>query len=307
MGPPTFCRAQSDGQPVMTVALGTQQAVMPLEALQRQLGILEGSRDAKMLATVIEALNFVTEIRIGDALPSEVVTGQASWSPGPHHRGLATARLRMNLVSWLGRGEGMIGTNPDPRQLLAMVEDPGFRPRLQAAFVSAAEALSLPGPEQVLAVLARLAEELAYIEAMRERLLDRVQRMNDQISAVSRSGRGGWQRNEMLTSVQRLMNDALQSHKRHFEDIDRRTSRVVEAMRDLEEGRLGVRAWRDGMFASLRRWEELMLAWDASAGYSDAELGKLIDRTYRFLARRVMPGADWAGGSPQERQRQTQW
>jgi hypothetical protein len=291
----------------MTVALGTQQAVIPLDALQRQLGIVEGSPDARMLASVIEALNFVNEIRIGDALPSEVVTGQASWSPGPHHRALATARLRMNLVSWLGRGEGVVGANPDPRTLLAMVEDPGFRPRLQAAFLSAAEALSLPGPEDVLGVLSRLGEELAYIEAMRERLLDRVQRMSDQIGSVSRSGRGGWQRNEMLTSVQRLMAEALESHKRHFDEIDRRTGRVVEAMRDLEEGKLGVRAWRDGMFASLRRWEELMLAWDASAAYSDAELGKLIDRTYRYLARRVMPGSDWSGGSQQERLRQVQW
>jgi hypothetical protein len=107
----------------MTVALGTQQAVIALETLQRQLGVLEGSNDARMLATVIEALNFVTEIRIGDALPSEVVTGKASWTPGPHHFGLATARLRMNLVSWLGRGEGLVGANPDPRALLAMVED----------------------------------------------------------------------------------------------------------------------------------------------------------------------------------------
>jgi hypothetical protein len=155
-------------------------------------------------------------------------------------------------------------------------------------------------------VLSRLSDELAYIEAMRERLLDRVQRMTEQISAVSRSGRGGWQRNEMLMSVQRLMADALESHKRHFEEIDRRTARVVEAMRDLEEGKLGVRAWRDGMFASLRRWEELMVAWDASSAYSDAELGRLIDRTYRFLARRVMPGSDWSGGSS-ERQRQAQW
>jgi hypothetical protein len=291
----------------MTVALGTQQAVISLDALQRQLGIPEGSPDARMLATVIEALDYVTELRIGDPLPSEVVTGQASWSPGAHHRALATARLRMNLVSWLGRGEGMVGANPDPRALLAMVEDPGFRPRLQAAFVGAAHALALAGPEAVLAVLSRLGDELAYIEAMRERLLDRVQRMSEQINGVSRSGRGGWQRSEMLMSVQRLMSDALESHRRQFEDIDRRTGRVVEAMRDLEEGRLGVRAWRDGMFASLRRWEDLMLAWDANVSCSDAELGRLIDRTYRFLARRVMPGSDWGGSGLGDRQRQAQW
>jgi hypothetical protein len=293
IGPPTFRRSDSDGQVVMTVALGTQQAVFPLGAMKRALGIIDDSPDGRMLALIGEALDFVNTLRLGEALPSEVVTGQASWSPGPRHYALASARLRMNLVAWLGRQEGHSG-NPDPNALLALVEDPGFRPRLQAAFKGAAMALGLSEPEAVLGLLSRLSDELAYIEAMRERLLDRVQRMADQIAWVARTGRCGWQRGEMILAVRRLMAEALAAHRAQFEDIDRQTSHVVDALRDLEQGQLGVRVWRDGMFTSLRKWEALMESWETCRHIGDADLARLVDRTYRFLARRSMPGEDWS-------------
>jgi hypothetical protein len=304
MGPPTFRRSDSDGQVVMTVALGTQQAVFPVPALKRALGIIDDSADGRMLALITEALDFVNTLQLGEALPSEVVTGQASWSPGPRHYALASARLRMNLVAWLGRQEGHSG-NPDPAALLALVEDPGFRPRLQAAFRSAATALGLNEPEAVIGLLSRLSDELAYIEAMRERLLDRVQRMADQISWVARTGRCGWQRGEMILAVRRLMAEALESHRQQFESIDRQTGHVVDALRDLEQGQLGVRSWRDGMFTSLRKWEALMTSWETCRHLGDTDLARLVDRTYRFLARRSMPGEAWSASASPERPRPT--
>jgi hypothetical protein len=39
-------------------------------------------------------------LQIGDALPAEVLTGQASWEPDAVHLQIAQARLQWQLVAW---------------------------------------------------------------------------------------------------------------------------------------------------------------------------------------------------------------
>src|SRR5271165_3544018 len=105
-GDPLFRRSAADGMPVMVVKLGETEAAMPLRALQREFGIADESDDGRMLGLVAQSLDFVAGLRLGDALPAEVLSGEASWEPDRVHLQIANARLQSQLVAWLNSGTG---------------------------------------------------------------------------------------------------------------------------------------------------------------------------------------------------------
>ena len=80
-GEPLFRRAETDGTPVMVVKLGDREAAIPLRSLQREFAIADDSDDGRMLGLIAQSLDFISGLRIGDALPTEVLSGQASWEP----------------------------------------------------------------------------------------------------------------------------------------------------------------------------------------------------------------------------------
>jgi hypothetical protein len=99
-GEPLFRRSEADGAPVMVVKLGERDAAIPLRSLQREFAIPDDSDDGRMLGLIAQSLDFVTGLQIGDALPAEVLTGQASWEPDAVHLQIAQARLQWQLVAW---------------------------------------------------------------------------------------------------------------------------------------------------------------------------------------------------------------
>jgi hypothetical protein len=98
-GDPLFRLAESDGAPVMVVHLGDKEAAIPLTAMKREFGIEKGSDDGRMLDLVVQSLDFVAGLRIGDPLPPEVLSGEASWEPDEVHLRIANARLQWQLVT----------------------------------------------------------------------------------------------------------------------------------------------------------------------------------------------------------------
>ncbi len=99
-----FRRAAVDGALLMVMALGEREAAVPLRAIQREFRIAADSEDGRMLGLIETALDHVPTLALGDALPSEILTGAASWEPAPHHLWLAAARLRAGLLEWLAPG-----------------------------------------------------------------------------------------------------------------------------------------------------------------------------------------------------------
>jgi hypothetical protein len=98
-GAALFRRAETDSTPVMVVTLGERQVALPLRSLQREFGIENDTPDGRMLGLIAAALDFVSVVRIGDALPLDVCTGEASWEPSAMHLTLASTRPRMQLVA----------------------------------------------------------------------------------------------------------------------------------------------------------------------------------------------------------------
>ena len=221
-GPPMFRRSEVDGAPVMVVRLGEREAAWPLRSLQREFGIADGSDDGQMLARIAAALDFVSVLRPGDRLPSEVLTGDASWEPDPAHFGIAQARLRHGLVGWINTSGGPPRPMIDPASLRTGATDPSLRQQVQTALARAAAALDLETATEVLRRLEVLGSELAYVEALRDRLLRPVRTMANKIERLARGWRSDASQIETLTQVKRLATIALRQILARFDALTRR-------------------------------------------------------------------------------------
>ncbi len=290
---PVFRRTDTDATPVLVVRMGEREATMPLRSIQRELGITDDSADGQMLILIADALDFVPLLRIGDKLPPEVLDGGASWAPEPHHLRRALMRLHMQLVAWMQGTDQAAPTALDADSIARAENDPVLRQHIQEAFQRAAEALGLASKEAVIAQLESLAGELAYIEALRDRLLERVRAM---AGAIERMVRGvpldAGQRSQ-LNGLAFLGGEALRQLSHRFDEQDAQAGEVMAVLRHLESHRGFIRSNRDWLYRSHLAWEPILAGWDKALEDPSADRRGLLTQTYQFLARRYMPVTEW--------------
>jgi hypothetical protein len=305
-GEPLFRKAETDGTPVMVVKLGDKEAAIPLRSMQREFDIADGSDDGQMLGLIAQSLDFITCLRIGDALPPEVLSGQASWEPDALHLQIANARLQWQLVAWLNSGTGGDSPIMDADALLQVADDPARRQQVQEAFTKAAEALGLASREAVIALVEELAQELAYIEALRDRLLKRVTGMAEKLNRMAQNYRGDASHLETLTQVRRLTLVALKQVRPRFEELDAQTGEVMAALQNADSQRTFIRSNRDWLYRTQRAWQSLLAEWDVAGVGFDEGILQLLNRSYQFLAPRYMPVTEWTSQSRPAKQKQDQ-
>jgi hypothetical protein len=293
-GDPLFRRAETDGTPVMVVMLGEREAALPLRALQHEFSIEDDTEDGRMLALIAASLDFVTSLRLGDVLPAEVLSGEASWEPSPQHLRLADARLRLQLAAWSRAGSGEDYAALDGPALMAAAEAPAMLRAIAQACQRAAAELELAGPEAVAPLLETLAAELSYVEALRERLLQPVQSVTNKLTRLAHGWRGDAAGLEKLTQVRRLNLVALQRIGGRFEEVDAQTGEVLAALRNLEGQKTFIRSNRDWLYRTLRAWQPLLLEWGSVGFAFDDHVRAALEHAYRFLAPRFMPVNEWA-------------
>jgi hypothetical protein len=301
---PVFRRAETDGTPVMVVSLGEREAALPLRSLQREFGIPDESEDGQTIARIAAALDFVGSLRPGDAFPTEVLTGDASWEPGSQHLRVAHARLQLQLVAWLRSGTGGDHTALDSRSLLAAADDPALRQQVQEAFARVARELDLPTAEAVVPLVEALAKELAYVEALRDRLLLPLQGVAAKLARLAQNWRGDSAQLETLTQVRRLTGVALRGIGTRFEELDAQTGEVLATLRNLDSQRSFIRTNRDWLYRTQRAWQPLLLEWDTVGLAFDEVARVVVDHSYRFLAPRFMPVTEWISITRPDRTRQ---
>ncbi len=292
LGDIVFRRSLADGTPMMILSFGEREAGVPLRSLQHELDITDDSPDGRMLGRIAESLDYVACLRPGDPMPAEVVDGQASWEPTNAHRRTAATRLRLQLLAWIDPAAAQeAGAERDIEA--QMQRDPVIRSKVQAAFREAAATLELESPAEVVAVVERLSEETAYIEALRELLLSRVQALMARVGQMLRgSGRIDLNRRDDLTQMVRLGEIALKQFRARFEDVDVQTAEIIPMLRNADSQIAFIRSNRDTLYRSLRGWEPVLNDW-AKAGGPSAELGPVITATYHFLAQRYLPYSEW--------------
>jgi hypothetical protein len=293
-----FRRAESDGTPVMVIRLGDREAALPLRALQREFGIDDETADGCMLGRIAESLDYVAGLRLGDALPAEVLSGKASWEPEARFRRLAAGRLKWQLLAWVDAvgpdGAAAAGTAaPDAVAVARLDSDPALRARVQAAFKRAAAELGQPDTESVVRLVEALAEELGYVEALRERLLGRVQAFCHRLQRVNLGHGGDQARLTTVAQVQRLAAVGERQVAARFAEVDAQTGEVVGALRNIESQRTFIRSNRDTLYRSFRAWEPVLEDWERVEAAAGEAFWGALNRAYQFLAPRFMPVTEW--------------
>ena len=297
LGAVSFRRARADGTPVMVVTLGEREAIVPLRALQREFEIGDDSPDGRMLGLIAESLDYVCDLSLGDRLPSEVLSGRASWEPTAEHRTRAFSIVKLQLLSWIDPD----AADPAKGDPIARLEaEPALRQQVQFAFVRAAKELGLPDTAAVVVLVEELAAELAYIEALRDRLLRVVQLMTGRLERIVGTQRGDNQRLETLNRVLRLANSAREQFQARFDEIAAQTGEVMNSLRNMEGQQAFIRSNRDQLYRAQRAWQPILDGW-ADAETHDDVPWDLITRTYQFLAPRYMPVTEWSAATSPSR------
>ena len=294
-----FRRSETDGKPIMAISLGDREAQLPLAALRRQFGIDDHSPDGRMLDLIDSALDYVPFLAPGDKLPTEVLTGEASWRPSPKHVRLATTRIRLNMVAWLSPKSPWAMAEHDEITLLRLADDPALAAEVFALAIPAAQRLDLGDAPNVLRLVDEMSRELAYIEALRQRLLARVEGMCRRMASILVSRRRqAAASSDTLAQVHRLAMLAFKQLRDRFDDIDAQTGEFSSLMRNAENQRHYIRTNRDWLYRNQRVWDSLLNQWE-QAGETAQEIAALLAKTYQFLAPRFMPTKQWQAPKPE--------
>ena len=288
-----FRRSITDGVPIMAVPLGEREAQLPLGALRREFDIQDDSPDGRMLDLIGSALDYVPSLAPGDKLPSEVLNGEASWRPSPKHIRMAATRMRLNLVAWLSPHSRWAGAKRDEITLLRLAEDAALREEVAALAIPAAQHLELRDAANVLRLLDEMSHEMAYIEALRQRLLERVEGLCRRMAAILMARRNMTTApSDTLAQVHRLALLAYKQLHDRFDDVDAQTGEFGSLLRNIDNHRQFIRTNRDWLYRNQRVWDSVLGQWD-QVGDTVDEIAALLAKTYQFLAPRFMPTKEW--------------
>ncbi|HVI51006.1 MAG TPA: hypothetical protein VM661_07340 [Candidatus Sulfotelmatobacter sp.] len=286
-----FRISEQTGEAVMNVRFAKNEISLPLKGIKKELQLAADSADAQMLDQCAEALQYVRGLRLGDPLPREMITREASWELSERHVKIAYQRVAVQLVNWMTGGDQVIS---DPDELLQLADDPNIKKSINKAFGEAAVklGLGLDRKEEVIGFVQQLAQELAYIEALRERLRH-IEEMDNKIQALRRLY--GRERSvmEVADQVARLCERALQEFKDTFLEVDAQTGEILAVLRNLNSQVEYIRDKRDELHAKLMAWDETLTEWDKVQIKMGQDKPELFRRTYHFLAPRYMMVNEW--------------
>lgn len=293
-----FRHSAGDEQPSLVISLGAREAVIPIRELYRSYGIGMDSPDGRMLALVAEALDFVSSLRCGELLPAELRTGEASWQPEERHAAVAAARIRLRLAALIDAPGEVDAARAHPDALLRHADDPAVRQAVQRGFTQAARQLGLASAQDVVRLVGEAAQELAFIEALRERLLSPVSALRGRLEGHFMAFRGDASRREILSRTLHLAGIAEHRFSERFAEIDSQADEVMWFLRNAATRHGVIRAGRDWLYRNQRQFAPLLAEWQAAGALADELVWDLVSRTYHFLAQRFMPRQEWraAGG-----------
>lgn len=284
-----FYLAEGNQEFVLSVKIGGNPVILPVAGLIREFGL--GKADTDMLALVREGCDFVRGLRIGDPIPKEVLTGEASWAVSPKHQIIARQRVLMQLVNWM-TGVDTLLTSPE--QLAQMVNDPATKKKINEAFGEAAERLGLgrENREKIVPYVEKLTLELAYIEALRDTVRV-IASILEKIEGLYRLYRRQAALAQTIEQVRKLMLVAIGDFNDRLAEIDAQTGEIIAVLKNLENQVLYIREKRDDLFKRLMAWEPIIKEWRTVDVAVSMKMDDVIRRIYQFLAARFMKTDEW--------------
>jgi hypothetical protein len=288
-----FAPASDTGEALFHVMLGTIQGAMTIDALRAEFGIKPDSSDSKLLGIIERSLRFLKRIRPGDSIPREILDGTASWSVEDRHREIANSRLSYQLATWIGGEESVVA---DAEQLRKLADDPAVKARIVESFGSAAEKLGLgkDKKQEVVDRIDTLANELAYIEALRERF-GAIRAIVEKLAACVKLYNRDRQTAGEISRMQTLIREPILEFEKIFKSIYVETAEILPLLQNLAARVEAIRRARDELHARFMQWDEIIALWD------DLQLVRgdyhyvVFKKTYQFLAQKYRPSTDWNG------------
>jgi hypothetical protein len=294
---------QSTFQPGLSITMAKNEAFLSLASVRKEFAIDTESPDGQMLAKIADALKYVKGLLIGDPLPKEVLTGEASWQVTPRHIAIAQSRVALKLVMLVSTDQP---TTNDPAELLALADDPEIKKKINESFSVAAVELGMK-PEQkqeVIEYVNQLAGELAYLEALRDKFGEIVA-MRDKTMAVRKICSSKPTLRETADQVARLMERAKNEYQALFDDVDSRTAEVLPMLRTLGETIELIRKLRDDLYVRFRVWDDLLKRWAEGHVEYSMKISDLLRDTHMFLAPRFMSFTDWTAQAREEQKKRS--
>ena len=287
-----FFRKTEAGEPVAVVTLAkNNEAVLVFDGIRKEFSIAKDSHDDQMLTKIAESLEFVKGIRLGDTLPTEVTTGEPSWTPSERHFLIAKQRLTLQLVTWM-TGDENVFTSVE--EIMMLAEDPQTKKNINLAFAEAAEELGLgrDQKDQVIHQIESLAHQLAYVEAMRD-IFGEVKKVDEKIQGLRPIFGADRAMVDTADQVARLSQRCLRHFEEQFDTIDAQTGEVMAMLKNIGNQLEYIHKCRDELFKRLHPWEDFIRKWKTVYIVKSEENIIRLREIYQFLAPRFMAFNDW--------------
>jgi hypothetical protein len=274
-----FAKTPDRAEVAMFLPMSGFVACLPLKAVRKGFDIVPGSEDDRMLGYISRAADHLGRIVPGDPIPTEVISGEASWTISDLDRLKGRSLLLDILHVELGQ--------PAP----GARSDEAIRDALQGIAHLLVEKLGdgVPAGEAIRR-FEMIAAEYAYVEALRQRfhliedirvaVLDpkqqrRAPRMRDAADRIVM----------LLKEPTRIIVDSLGFLKSRLRPM-------IGAVRDPMPAVDAIRRTRDELHIMLTDWEPMFSLW--ASGPEEGHVGnKQADGTYRFLAERYLGRRVW--------------
>ncbi len=279
--------------PVLKVDLGDLRAAMTFETLRANFALASDSSDSRMLDDVAKALGFVRSVRPGDTIPAELLDGSASWKVEPRHLETAQGRITAGLLAWLGEGSDA----ESAVELAALAADSGVKAKVQAAFGRLARRMGLPDERrgEVVDAVDRLANELSYIEALREKVgqARKAVELFKRLRGCYKRERGAL---ESLERIVHLLEKPVKRYEYRISEVDAQTGETHNTIINLARQIAFVREARDWLHRETMRWDDVLRTWSGETAEASRAQQRKIGATYRFAARHFPLVEEWVHG-----------
>ncbi len=286
-----FAQAKDSKEPLFYVQMGENLAALHLTSLRKHFGIHKGSQDDTLLTMVPSSLNFVKRIHPGDAIPTEVLNGRASWPIEKHHREMVEMNLTVALARWI---MGTTDATPDPKTLMKMAQDPDMKQRAQSGIDKIAEEMGIgtENRQQVIDTLERLTDELSYIEALKEHFggIHRIAVKLQQAAGLLADDRTLC---EEISRIRTLMTPPMKRYSTLFRELDAEAKDILALVKNDSRKVDLIRRTRDDLRSALLAWQDLIHKWDDQVIATESGLEALVRETYRFVARHFPQAQNW--------------
>jgi len=275
-------------QPTFRVDMGDLDGLIDIPVLKKEFGIAENSHDDKLIDLAVAGLRYVPDIKPEDTIPSELLTGKASWTVSPKHKKIAEQRLQVQLLSWVSGKEVLL---TDPQEIAMFLEQIENREKLRMAFGNAAKALGYEAEntEPVIKQLELLARELCYIEALRDRY-SQIPKIGEKMTELGKSYGSDRNAKLELNRVYALLQTGIQEYTAIFGEADAQTGEIVAAMKSIERQVEYIRKIRDDLHFLIMLWDPHINSLGNWQSRRTPATDKVLSNLYRFLAPRFSSG-----------------